>query len=152
VPQIKIISPTDNQTILGDKITISFIVGDFSVGQDGYLNLWLDNPKEEASTAAKITSQFDYNLMDLPMGLHKMTLEAVKSNNISFSPKVKQSVSFTTVLPQVPTITLSPTPNNMPSLGNLYNWQHILLLTALVIIVVGCIIKFIWGRSQIWEN
>ncbi len=152
MPQIKIISPTDNQTILGDKITISFIVGDFSVGQDGYLNLWLDNPKEEASTAAKITSQFDYNLMDLPMGLHKMTLEAVKSNNISFSPKVKQSVSFTTVLPQVPTITLSPTPNNMPSLGNLYNWQHILLLTALVIIVVGCIIKFIWGRSQIWEN
>lgn len=151
VPQLKIISPTDNQTILGDKITISFIVSDFNIGQDGYINLWLDNPIQEASNAAKITSQFDYTLSDLPSGSHKLTLEVIKSNHLSFKPKVNQSVSFTSILPQVSTITAIQKSRDSTSSLSYLNWQQILLIASVVIIAVGLIIKYIWGRPQIWR-
>ncbi len=152
MPQLKIVSPTENQTILGDKVNISFIISDFTVGQDGYINLWLDNPIQEASTAAKITSQYDYTLSDLPPGIHHLTLEAIKSNHLSFKPMVRQSVSFTTALPQIPTITAIPTPQNSISPQSFLNWQQILMLAGVIIIAIGLTIKFKWGRPQMWEN
>lgn len=151
MPQLKIISPVDNQTILGDKVTISFIVSDFNIGQDGYINLWLDNPIQEASTAAKITSQFDYTLADLPSGTHKLTLEAIKSNNLSFKPKANQTVSFTSILPQVSTVTAIQKSKESISSLSFLNWQQILMIAGVVIIAVGFIIKFLWGRPQIWR-
>ena len=113
--KIKIVSPAEGQTILGDKATISFISGDFTIGQDGYLFLWFDNPVEEASTAAKITGNFDYTLSDVPAGVHRLTLEAVRPNQRSFNPPIKQTVTFTTKLPQVPTAPVSPVPFNVSS-------------------------------------
>lgn len=150
-PQLKIISPVDNQTILGDKITISFIVSDFTVGQDGYINLWLDNPIKETSTAAKITSQFDYTLSDLPSGSHKLTLEAVKSNHLSFKPRVNQTVSFTSILPQVSKVTAIQKSQDSISSFSFLNWQQILMIAGVLIIAFGFIIKFLWGRPQIWR-
>lgn len=149
MPQIKIVSPTDGQQILGDKATVSFIAGDFTVGADGYINLWLDNPIEEASTAARITSQFDYTLSDLTLGIHKLTLEAVKTNKLSFNPPVKQTVFFTTAQAQIPTSTLSPTPFDIVSLANSINWQYVSILSALIIITVGILIKSKWGKPKI---
>lgn len=150
-PQLKIVSPTNGQTILGDKITISFIISDFTVGQDGYLRLWLDDPGLEASRSSKITGNFDYTLSDLAEGAHMITLEAVGGNNISFIPKVKQTVTFNTTLPQIPTTTPSPTPFNLSSFATSINWQYILLFTALVITSMGIIVKLIWGKPKNWE-
>lgn len=149
--KIKIISPTETQTILGDKITISFIVSDFAVGEDGYLYLWFDNPIHEASTAAKITGNFDYTLADISPGPHKLTLEAVRPNHLSFNPPVKQSVSFTTLLPQITTPTLSPAPSKIFLLTDLINWQYVLLVSAVLIIIIGLTIKAKWGKPKIWE-
>lgn len=149
--QIRIVSPTEGQTILGDKVTISFIVSDFSVGQDGYLHLWLDNPEEEASTAAKISSQFDYTLAGMSAGAHKLTLEAVKLNMRSFYPPVKQTVSFNTKPAQIPTITLSPTPLSMLAFVSSLNWQYILIITSILIITFGLVLKSTFGKPKIWQ-
>lgn len=145
-PQLKIVSPTNGQTILGDKATISFIISDFTVGQDGYLRLWLDDPRQEASQSSKITGNFDYTLSDLTEGAHMITLEAVGGNNISFIPKVKQTVTFNTTLPQIPTPTPSPTPFNLSSYATSINWQYILIFIALTVTLAGTIVKLIWGR------
>lgn len=146
--QIKIVLPAQRQTILGDKITISFIVSDFNVGADGYLNLWLDDPREEVSTAAKITGQFDYTLSSLPPGKHKITLEAVKSNNLSFRPPVKQTVYFTTSLPQIPSVTpLAP----VKSVFNFINWQYFMVIFGVIIVSIGLIIKATFGKPKMWE-
>lgn len=150
---LKIISPSHNQTILGDKVTVSFIISDFTVGQDGYIRLWLDNPIEEATNASKISSSFNYTLSGLPEGLHKLTLEAVKTNNLSFSPKVKQTVLFTTILPLTQTAAISPiSPPPNTFLGiNFYNWQYELAIGAFLMIAIGVIIKTKWGRPKIWQ-
>lgn len=150
---LKIISPSSGQAILGDKATISFIISDFTVGQDGYIRLWLDNPIEEATNASKITSSFDYTLSGLPEGLHKLTLEAVKTNNLSFSPKVKQTVSFTTILPLTQTAAISPAsppPNTLLGL-NSQSWQYVLTFGAILMMVIGLIIKMKWGKPKIWQ-
>lgn len=151
MPQIKIISPTDNQTILGDKVTISFIVGDLEVGREGHLHLWFDNPREEISTAAKIYSSFDHELTDVPPGNHLLTLELVRPDHKSFKPPLKQNINFTTILPQTTTPTLSPTPKQITSFINQIDWQMIALVIGIIIIFFGVLIKNIWGRPQIWQ-
>lgn len=149
--EIKIIAPTEGQTILGDKVTISFIVSDFYPGQDGFINLWLDNPIEEVTTAARISSSFNHILSDLPQGLHKLSMEAVGKNNLSFSPKVKQTVSFATILPQNPTVTILPSVQNKHPLEYSNYLQFVLLTVALFIAISGIILKLTFGKPKIWE-
>lgn len=149
--QIKIISPTEGQTILGDKVTISFITGEFTVGQDGYLNLWLDNPLKDASFASKITSNFDYILSDLPPGPHRITLEAVKPDRQLFHPSVIQSVSFATTLPQTTTSIPSPPAQNIFFFPALINWQIILLFISALVIIIGIFVKVTFGKPKKWE-
>lgn len=146
MPQIKIVSPVGGQIILGDRVNISFIVSDFSVGQDGYINLWLDNPIQEASTAAKIASQFDYTLSDVPSGPHILTLEAIKSNHLSFNPPAVQTVSFSTALPQESFVTLSPAPKSIFTFASFISWQHILIITAVLMTIIGFVVKFTFGK------
>ncbi len=141
MPQIKIISPVENQTILGDKVTISFIVGNLEVGREGHLHIWLDNPILTASTAGEITSNFNYLLTDVSAGNHKLTLEVVKPDHRSFSPVVSSSIYFTSVLPETPTTTPTPRPQNIISPVSFINWQQILLIAAVVSIAIGCFIK-----------
>lgn len=151
MPHIKIVSPTGGQTVLGDKVTLSFIISDFSVGQDGYLNLWLDNPIREASTAAKIASQYDHTLSDLPAGSHTLNLEAIKSDHTSFNPPVVQSVSFVINLPQKNTETLSPVSHSNSSFSGIASWQYLILVIAVIITLVGFVIKYTYGKPKIWQ-
>lgn len=144
-----IVSPTNNQTILGEKVTISFIVGDLEVGREVHLHLWFDNPREEASTAAKIYSSFDHELSDIPAGNHLLTLELVKPDHNSFKPPVKQTINFKTFLPQTTTPTLSPAPKQITSFINQIHWQMIAILTGVAIIILGIAIKNIWGKAKI---
>lgn len=136
---------------MGDKVTVSYVISDFTVGQDGYLFLWLDNPLQDASTAARIASQFDYTLADLSPGIHKLTLEAVQKNNSVFNPPVKQSVSFTSQLPEIPTNNISSAPANIVSFADSINWQYVLLVIAVLIIIIGLIVKIKWGRAKFWQ-
>ena len=94
-PLLKIVSPTDNQTILGSEITVSFILGNVIFGKEAHLHLWLDNTNQTATTATEITSHLAYILSNLSPGSHTLTLEAVKPNHSTFIPPVKQSSHFT---------------------------------------------------------
>ena len=99
-PLLRISAPGENQTVLGKDITISFVVGNLTIGTEGHIHLWLDNPIQTASTAAYITTHFDYVLENVSPGPDRLTLELVKPNHASFIPIVKETVYFTSTLPQ----------------------------------------------------
>lgn len=137
-PLLKIVSPSDNQTVLGSNMTVSFIVGNAQVGKDTILHLWLDNPDTSSSTAAVINTHFDYVLSDVPPGDHLLILEAVKPDGFSFNPKIKEEVRFSNVIPQN-----SPVPTSQK--------DHIKLPTVdprifpasigLIVILIGIILR-----------
>lgn len=137
-PLLKIISPTDRQTILGNKITVSFVVGNLIVGNEGHLHLWFDNPIHEASNATEITTHFDYVLEGVSPGVHTMTLEVVKPDHTSFNPAVSETTYFTTQLPQ-----------NAKSSGQIksqnivpeFIWPVLGIIFGILIIIIGFIIK-----------
>lgn len=99
IPQLKIISPVEGQIILGNRITVSFIVGNLEIGREGYLQLFLDSDNEKSTPSAILTTHFDYSIEGLSPGGHRLTLEVVKKDDKSFDPKVFQSVEFQTLLP-----------------------------------------------------
>lgn len=101
LPQLKIVSPSDHQTVMGDKITVSFIVGNLRVGKEGHLHLYLDTDNETATEGyTEIQTHFDYQINGISRGDHKLTLEVVKPDHTSFSPGVIETVTFQTELPQ----------------------------------------------------
>lgn len=136
-PLLRISAPSENQTVLGKDITISFVVGNVTIGPEGHLHLWLDNSVQTASTAAIITTHFDYILENVLPGTHTLTLEFVKSDHTSFSPSVKEIVHFTTTLPQNPSPYLSTPPNREIILGTI----------GIGTIVIGIILLFLTRRS-----
>lgn len=138
-PLLKIVSPEEEQTILGDKVTISFIVGNINVGPDGHLHLWFDSPIEEATIATEITNQFDHTLSEIPPGPHKLTLEVVKPNNTSYNPQIKQSVHFTTKLPQSSSLLETPRQKNLLSFFSEVSWQVCTTILGILLLVIGII-------------
>lgn len=113
-PLVRISAPGENQTVLGKDITISFLVGNLTIGREGHIHLWLDNPVQTATTAAIINTHFDYVLENVSPGSHSLTLELVKPNHASFIPIVKETVHFTSTLPQAVS---SPTSQSLPPLS-----------------------------------
>lgn len=133
-PLLRISAPGENQTVLGKDITISFVVGNLTIGTGGHIHLWLDNPIQTASTAAYITTHFDYVLEDVSPGPHSLTLELVKPDHAPFSPTVKETVRFASILPQ--TLFSSPTPFFLSPLSRI-DGKVILGLFAIGIIIIG---------------
>ena len=142
-PLLRISAPSENQTVLGKDITISFVVGNLIMGAEGHIHLWLDNPGETASTAAIITTHFDYILENVSPGAHTLTLELVKPDHASFSPGVKETVRFTSILPQA--LSSSPTPSFLSPLLRI-DEKVILGLLAIGIIIIGFFFLFFARR------
>ena len=141
-PLLRISAPSENQTVLGKDITISFVVGNLIMGAEGHIHLWLDNPGETASTAAIITTHFDYILENVSPGAHTLTLELVKPDHASFSPGVKETVRFTSILPQAVS---SPTPLSLPHSSKV-DGKIILGWLAIGIIIIGFFFLFFARR------
>ena len=139
LPLLKIISPTDGQTVLGDKITISFVVGNLIVGSEGHLHLWLDNPIHEASNATEITTHFDYVIEGVSAGIHTITLEVVKPDHTSYDPAVAKTTYFTTQLPQNSTTVELEKPQNNLLIENI--WPALGIISGILIIIIGFRIK-----------
>lgn len=137
MPQLKIVSPANNQTILGDKITVSFIVGDLEVGREGHLDLWLDADPKLATPSAHLETHYDYVLSQLPQGRHNLTLEVVKPDHQPFIPKVLQTVNFQTRLSSTP----APSAIQKPFLTDfLFDKTFIGLGLGMIIIFAGIFI------------
>lgn len=147
-PQLKIVSPTENQIILGDKVTISFIVGKLSIGREGLLHLWLDQDIETATSATLLQTHFDHILENLPPGKHKLTLEVVKPNHQSFNPPVRQTVAFKTDLPVIPSPILTPQKKDERNIY-IFDFNITGLLLSVIIIILGIFIGYKWGKKDI---
>ncbi|OGG26410.1 hypothetical protein A2960_06040 [Candidatus Gottesmanbacteria bacterium RIFCSPLOWO2_01_FULL_39_12b] len=143
LPQLKIYAPQNNQTILGDKVTLSFIVGKANFN-DIHLHLWLDNPVQAASTASEITTHFDQVLTEIREGSHVLSLEVVQADHASFILPIKESVLFKTVFP--PGENLSPfSPSTSLNLTNpTIDYRIIILLLAVVLISLGIFLRKIF--------
>jgi len=113
-PLVKIVSPTDGQTVVGQEVTVSFILGNAVFGSEAHLHLWLDISSPSASTATEIASHHDHILSGLSPGIHTLTLEAVRPDHQSFVPAV-QTISTFTLQPPVVQPTVTPSPPSVSS-------------------------------------
>lgn len=147
-PQIKIITPSDGQTIYGDKIPVLFGADNFQIidfktnpisspGQ-GHIHLWLDDTNTNPETAVKVIED-NYIYSNVAYGDHTLHAELVNNDHTSLNPPQTNTVQFKSAS--------SGTPN--PIIENSFDKN-----TALVILVVVSlvIISAWWYTKEDEEN
>lgn len=101
-PTFEILTPSEGQTIYGDKVPVlidvqNFEIVDFAtnpkpvVGQ-GHIHLWLDDEQPTAQSAAKATED-TFTFSDVPAGDHKLRAELVGNDHTSLVPPVVVEVA-----------------------------------------------------------
>ena len=106
-PTLKVVKPTDNAVINGYIVEVRFETSNFAlkdyrnnpqpISGQGHLNLWLDQEKLDSSTARKWFRDIPYTFADVSSGNHTLVVELVGNDNGPLSPRVTQTVKFTTV-------------------------------------------------------
>lgn len=102
-PTLKIITPSESQTIYGDKIPVLFNVEGLEIvdyqtnptpqsGQ-GHIHLWLDDANPTAQSAQKIIKDTQ-TLTNVSYGEHTIRAELVANNHSSLKPQVTTTVKF----------------------------------------------------------
>lgn len=102
-PQLKIITPSDGQTIYGDKIPVLFGVDNFQLtdfqknptaapGQ-GHIHLWLDDTNQTPETAVKVIDD-NYTYSNVTYGDHTLHAELVNNDHTPLNPPQATTVQF----------------------------------------------------------
>lgn len=112
-PTLAVITPSEGQTIYGNKVPILLSVENFEIvdyGQnptnvagDGHVHLWLDDQNPTRDSAAKVTDD-NFTYSDVAFGSHTLKAELVNNNHTSLIPPVVTTINFKTA----PTVTPSP--------------------------------------------
>src|SRR3989344_1575031 len=102
-PKLTIITPSEGQTIYGNKVPVLFSVENFNIvdyqtnpnptAQGGHVHLWLDDVNPTAQTAVKVT-QDNYTFADVAYGDHMLRAEMVTSDHKSLIPPQIVTVNF----------------------------------------------------------
>ena len=103
-PKFEIITPSESQTIYGNKLPVLFSVENFQLvdyaqnpkpaaGQ-GHIHIWLDDQTPTAQSAVKI-SQDTYTFSDVANGNHTLRAELVSNDHKSLTPPQAVNVAFT---------------------------------------------------------
>ena len=102
-PTVKAVTPSDGQTIYGQRIPILLAVENFQLvdyGQyktatrgQGHIHLWLDESKPTADSAKQISTE-NFTYSDVPYGEHTLRAELVNNNHTSLTPPVTTTVKF----------------------------------------------------------
>ena len=103
-PILEVVTPSEGQTIYGNKVPILFSVENFQLvdyqtnkllqaGQ-GHIHLWLDDSNPTPESAVKLTSD-EFTFSDVAYGNHTLRTELVNNNHTSLNPPVVMTVSFT---------------------------------------------------------
>ncbi len=102
-PQLKIITPSDGQTIYGDKIPILISIDNFQltdfktnlkpVAGQGHIHLWLDDSNPTANTAVKLIED-NYTYSNVANGNHTLHAELVNNDHTSLNPPQTTTVQF----------------------------------------------------------
>ncbi|NHB67582.1 lamin tail domain-containing protein [Perlabentimonas gracilis] len=95
-PTLSITSPADGSTLYDDKVTVSFAVYNFQVGDnsggedDGYVVYKLN-----AGDEVELKTTDDFELTGLALGEYTLTMWLVDNNGDVLNPEVSRSVTFT---------------------------------------------------------
>ncbi len=101
-PQLQIITPSDGQTIYGNRVPILFAVQNFNIvekasanpsGTEGYILIWLDDKNPTADTATKVMAD-SFTYSDVAYGDHTLKAELVTPDNKPLSPDQTVTVNF----------------------------------------------------------
>src|SRR3990167_1944039 len=113
IPTLNVLTPSDGQTIYGDKVPVlldaqNFQIVDFAnntktVSGQGHVHLWLDDEQMTAQSAAKAIED-TFTFSDVPAGDHKLRVELVNNDHTSHKPPVAAEIAFKSaaVASQVP--------------------------------------------------
>ena len=133
-PKLTIITPSEGQTIYGNKVPVLFSVENFNivdyqtntnpVSGQGHIHLWLDEVNPTAQSAVKVTSD-NFTYSDVAYDNHVLRAELVTSDHKSSVP------------PQVVTVNFKNDPIATPSPTTTSGFDK---NTALVILVVVALV------------
>ncbi|KKR33583.1 MAG: hypothetical protein UU37_C0003G0009 [Candidatus Gottesmanbacteria bacterium GW2011_GWA2_41_12] len=149
-PALEVISPQETSTVLGTKVTLSVVVGNFLFSDfnkkpnnnpdtpfEGHMHLWIDEDSPSGENASEIITHEDKILENFPPGTHKVQLELVKNDHSSFDPPIIKIVSFQTIVP-------APLPTEIPMKISVYKKIMIYLSPEKIAAFLGGI-SLIWG-------
>lgn len=133
-PKFQIITPTDDQTIYGNKIPILFSVENFTIideqntkakaGQ-GHILLWLDDESKSIDTVTKVTSDA-FTFSDVTFGDHTLYAQLVTSDNKPLNPSLDTTVKFKT----------AELPSSTPPTATTFDKQTSLVILVIVALVI----------------
>lgn len=102
-PQLQVITPSDGQTIYGNRVPILFSVQNFTIVESpnnipvqnnkGYILIWLDDKNAAADTATKVMAD-SFTYSDVAYGDHTLKAELVTTDNKLVSPPQDVTVNF----------------------------------------------------------
>ena len=103
-PTLEIITPSEGQTIYGNKVPILFNVENFEIvdyqqnttlaaGQ-GHIHLWLDDEDPTPVSANKVIED-TFTFSDVLYGSHTLMAELVGNTHQSLTPPQKMTINFT---------------------------------------------------------
>lgn len=114
-PTLKLVIPTQGQTLYGNRISILVAVDNFEIvdfaknptvakGQ-GHVHLWLDDQNPTRESAVKLIKE-NFTYTDVAFGQHTLRAELVNNNHTSLTQPVVATVNFKSA----PVATPSPAP------------------------------------------
>lgn len=164
-PKIKIVTPQTGSTVLGNKVTMEYIVSGVklvtpdenakNIRGEGHLviSFAVANTKEATGQAFVHNSPIVFE--NIPEGEYLLTAEVVKNRGDSYAPPVKESTVFRVrhVKELSPTITLepTPTPDNIISVIEKQK-QNILLLFGFVLFFIPPIVLLVRRNRKLNLN
>ena len=103
-PLLKMVTPSEGQTIYRDKVPIlvsveNFEIVDYNLNQtpkigQGHIHLWLDDTSPTPESAVKLASD-EFTFSDVAYSNHTLRAELVNNNHTSFAPPVVVVENFT---------------------------------------------------------
>lgn len=105
-PTLSIVTPSQDQTIYGDRIPILLSVENFQIvdyqanpkpilGQ-GHVHLWLDEQNPTRESAVKLTTD-SFTYTDVNFGQHTLRAELVANNHTSLASPVVVTINFASI-------------------------------------------------------
>lgn len=102
-PQLQVVTPSDGQTIYGNRVPILFSVQNFTIvekpanttalNNQGYILIWLDDKNAAMDTATQVTAD-SFTYSDVAYGDHTLKAELVTTDNKPLNPPQEVTVNF----------------------------------------------------------
>lgn len=102
-PQLQIVTPSEGQTIYGNRVPILFAIQNFTIvekpatstvaNNQGYVLIWLDDKNPTADSATKVTTD-SFTYSDVAYGDHTLKAQLVTTDNKPLKPPQEVTVNF----------------------------------------------------------